>query len=103
MHYIDEYYEPLSKKLLEALCDIANGLGTKEIAAKHGLSLVCAQQRITRLHEKLGIYSDLEGHHNAVAIKKRITAVLKASRIGLIIFDYDTCQYPCFVTLPKEG
>jgi len=109
MHYIDEYYEPLSPKLLETLCDIANGLGTKGIAAKHVLPLNSAQQRLNRIYKNLNIYSDVEGHPNPVAIKKRITAVLKASRIGLIMFDYDTCQYvpnpdfkqPDKISLPK--
>ncbi|MBP0031495.1 hypothetical protein [Roseofilum sp. Guam] len=111
MHYIDEYYVPLSPKLMQVLCDFANGLGTKEIVEKYGLTKAAALARQQFACQNLNVYSeDLPDEGRTYSRRVVTVTALKAARIGLIIFDYDTCKYvpnpdfkqPDKVFLPRD-
>lgn len=93
IHPDDQYYEPLSPVLLDTLCDIANGLTNSEIGEKHHITAV--GDRLLRMYYKLGVQVGRdEGMHPSQGIfYTRLNAVLKATRIGLIIYDYETSQY----------
>ncbi|MBP0029145.1 hypothetical protein [Roseofilum sp. Guam] len=78
--------------MVQALCNIANGLGTKEVSQKDLIPKKPILSRVQAAHHKLNIHAeDFSG--GVKTYSRRVVAVLKAVRIGLIIFDYDTCQY----------
>lgn len=94
IHPDDHYSEPLNPTLLDTLCDLANGLGATEVAKKYRINRHSARWRFGRIYFKLEIENEHpESGHPIPGFTVRLKSVLKATRIGLIIYDYETSQY----------
>ncbi|MDJ1169200.1 hypothetical protein PMG71_07165 [Roseofilum sp. BLCC_M154] len=94
IHPDDQYYEPLSPILLATLCDAANGLTNSEICEKYNISQPSPTTRFCRIYFRLGVQMEHPDSGDLIPSPfVRLKAVLKATRIGLIIYDYETSQY----------